>query len=92
MISAANFNKFLLDRGELHCLVSYPRSRLFRVGEPTKQRLLREAAKLIGETELAVRLGIPVTLLRAWTKGHAHMPDRKLGLLADVLDEFSRPG
>lgn len=62
------------------------------MAEATKQRLLKEAAKLIGETELAVRLGVPITLLRAWTQGHAHMPDRKLGLLADVLDELSRPG
>lgn len=60
------------------------------VAETTKQRLLRQAANLLGREELAVRLGVPVTLLDAWSQGLASMPDRKLVLLAEVLDQFGR--
>ena len=56
-----------------------------------KQRLLKEAAKLIGEEELARRLAVPSWLLVAWIEGAATMPDRKLLALAEVLDEFGRP-
>ena len=61
------------------------------MAETTKQRLLREAAKLIGEEELANRLGVPSWLLVAWIEGAATMPDRKLKALAEVLEEFGRP-
>lgn len=57
----------------------------------TKQRLLSEAAKLIGEEELASRLGVPSWLLVAWIEGAATMPDRKLRALAEILEEFGRP-
>lgn len=43
----------------------------------------------MGSDELAVRLKIPHHLLEAWMNGHAIMPDRKLVLLANVLDQFS---
>ena len=41
----------------------------FRVAETTKQRLLKEAAKVIGVEELANRLGVPSWLLVAWIAG-----------------------
>jgi hypothetical protein len=55
----------------------------------TRQELLRKAANLVGREELAVRLKVPVTTLDAWMEGQATMPDRKLILLAEVLDQFS---
>lgn len=57
----------------------------------TKQRLLTEAAKLIGVEELANRLGVPSWLLVAWIEGAGTMPDRKLKALAEVFEEFGRP-
>ena len=60
--------------------------------EPTTtQRLLRKAADLMGEQELAIALKVPPHLLEAWMSGHATMPDRKLLLLVDTLDKFGRP-
>lgn len=59
--------------------------------ESTKQRLLKEAAKLLGKEELAAELRVPQELLEAWMRGLATMPDRKLLALADLLDRFGRP-
>lgn len=58
------------------------------VDETTKQALLRKAADLIGRGELAVRLKVPPHLLDAWMRGLATMPDRKLGLLADLIERI----
>jgi len=54
--------------------------------DTTKQNLLRAAAARIGRRELAVRLEVPESLLEAWMTGHASMPDRKLIMLAELLD------
>jgi hypothetical protein len=59
------------------------------VAESTKRWLLRQAADLLGEDDLAVRLRVPATLLDAWVRGLAAMPDRKLLLLADVLNKIA---
>lgn len=61
------------------------------MAESTKQRLLKEAAKLLGKDELAAQLRVPQQLLDAWMRGLATMPDRKLLQLADLLDKFGRP-
>ena len=61
------------------------------MAESTKQRLLNEAAKLLGKDELAAQLRVPQQLLDAWMRGLATMPDRKLLQLADLLDRFGRP-
>jgi len=58
------------------------------VAETTKQNLLRMAAGRLGSDELAKRLNIPESLLQAWIGGHASMPDRKLLLLAELLDQL----
>ena len=58
------------------------------MAETTKQNLLRMATARIGRTELARRLKIPESLLDAWMSGHASMPDRKLLLLAELLDQL----
>ena len=55
----------------------------------TKQELLRRAVKLMGHDELALRLKVPAPLLEAWMRGASSMPDRKLILLANILDQFS---
>src|SRR5690349_14074435 len=56
------------------------------VTETTKQTLLEMAAKRIGRAELAKRLAVPESLLEAWIGGHATMPDRKLLVLADLIE------
>jgi hypothetical protein len=58
------------------------------VPDTTKQNLLALAAKRLGRSELARRLNTPESLLEAWMTGHASMPDRKLLLLADLLDKI----
>ncbi|MEA3191745.1 MAG: hypothetical protein QOD26_78 [Betaproteobacteria bacterium] len=46
------------------------------------------AANRIGKEELAKRLNCPVSLIDAWMSGHASMPDRKLLMLADLIDKL----
>jgi hypothetical protein len=43
----------------------------------------------MGREELAIRLRVPAAPLDAWMRGLAAMPDRKLVLLADALDDFA---
>ncbi|HSU62497.1 MAG TPA: helix-turn-helix transcriptional regulator [Burkholderiales bacterium] len=61
------------------------------MAETTKQRLLREAAQLMGQRELAQRLKVSETQLEEWIQGATKMPDRKLLALADVLDSWAAP-
>ena len=61
------------------------------MADRTKQDLLRRAADLMGIDELALALKSPRSLVEAWMQGHASMPDRKLLMLADVLDKLGRP-
>ena len=61
------------------------------VPEVTKQELLRKAIQRIGLTEVAFALKSPPELVSAWMSGHASMPDRKLLMLADFLDNLGRP-
>jgi hypothetical protein len=58
------------------------------VAETTKQNLLRMASVRLGRAELATRMKVPESLLEAWIGGHASMPDRKLLLLAELLDQL----
>lgn len=57
--------------------------------ESRKQLLLKSAANLIGQDELALRMKVPGPLLAAWISGHATMPDRKLIALAEILDKLA---
>ena len=59
------------------------------MGKATKRALLRKAADLVGEDQLAARLRVPVSLLDVWLRGLATMPDRKLLMLADLLEELA---
>jgi len=45
----------------------------------------------MGIDELATALKSPRHLVEAWMRGHASMPDRKLLILADVMEKFGRP-
>lgn len=58
--------------------------------ETSQQRLLLKAAGLMGHRELAARLNVAETLLDAWIRGHAAVPDRKLLKLAEVLDAWAK--
>ena len=60
------------------------------MAETTRQLLLKKAAELFGRNDLALRLKVPATLLDAWIAGHGSMPDRKLALLADLLDGLEK--
>jgi len=50
---------------------------------------LRIAVARFGHYELAVALRAPPALLDAWIHGQATMPERKLLLLADLLEKAS---
>jgi hypothetical protein len=62
------------------------------VDEPdsVRQRLLKYAEERIGRTELAHQLKVSEPLIEAWLKGAASMPNRKLLILADLIDSFSQ--
>lgn len=55
-----------------------------------KRELLKRAAHLLGEPELARRLNVPSSLLDDWIHGADTMPDAKLMDLARVLDKVGR--
>jgi DNA-binding transcriptional regulator YiaG len=57
------------------------------MSEETKRALLAAAANRLGVTPLARKLNVPDSLLAAWMSGHASMPDRKLLLLAALLEK-----
>jgi len=58
------------------------------VPDTAKQNLLERAAKRLGRAELAKRLNVPESLLAAWIGGNASMPDRKLLVLADLIEKL----
>ena len=50
-----------------------------------KQILLKKAVELVGRHELALRLKVSDSLLQAWIKGDATMPDGMLTTLSETL-------
>ncbi|HZO03262.1 MAG TPA: hypothetical protein VFB93_18860 [Burkholderiales bacterium] len=54
-----------------------------------KQRLLHQAAELVGRSDLAKGLGVSEEDLDAWMRGEGAMPDGKLRPLADFLDKVA---
>ena len=56
--------------------------------ENTKQSLLRKAAGLMGQRELAARLKVSQSLLEMWISGDSSVPDGVLLKLAKVLDAW----
>ena len=43
----------------------------------------------MGMDELSIALNSPASLIQAWINGQASMPDRKLLILADILDQHA---
>lgn len=60
------------------------------VSQIHKQQVLQRTAELIGQRELAARLGIQETLLDSWIRGDVTMPDGKLLVLAAILDQVAK--
>lgn len=61
---------------------------LHGMAENTKQSLLRKAASLMGQRELAARLKVSQSVLEMWISGDATVPDGMLLKLAKVLDAW----
>ena len=61
------------------------------MAQDIKLRHLREAVKLVGVDEVALRLRTQAHVVDLWLRGLATMPDRKILPLADLLDKFGRP-
>jgi transcriptional regulator with XRE-family HTH domain len=59
------------------------------VSETTKQKLLEQAADLVGYEDLANGLGVPEKTLKDWINGVSTMPDTKLRPLADLLTRIA---
>ena len=55
---------------------------------PLIARAIGVAEKHLGMDELSKRLGAPETTIRAWSLGHATMPERKFLQLVDILTEL----
>lgn len=54
-----------------------------------KQRIVVEAAQLLGERELAGRLGVSLTDVSSWLAGTASVPDAVLVELSKILLDWS---
>ena len=57
----------------------------------SKLRLLAPGRQDRGEAELARKLNVPESLLEAWLRGLATIPDRKMLPLADLLEKLQPP-
>ena len=55
--------------------------------QSTRQLLLELAVKGFGRAELAQKLNVPLAVLDDWLSGEAHIPDAKLLVLIEALDE-----
>ena len=55
--------------------------------QSARQLLLELAVKGFGRGELARKLNVPLAVLDDWLSGHTAVPDAKLLVLIDVLDE-----
>jgi hypothetical protein len=60
------------------------------MSEQTKQDLIRRAVDLAGIEEVSAALKSAPSLVDAWAKGQASLPDRKLLLLTDFLIEYAK--
>ena len=58
------------------------------MAETVRQRLLGYLIQRLGRAEAANRLKATEDMLEAWHAGHATMPNRKLLVLADLIDEL----
>ena len=56
----------------------------------SKERVLEDAARLIGNTELAAGLDVSEAQLEQWLGRRAPMPDQKLGALRVLLVNYAK--
>jgi hypothetical protein len=54
-------------------------------------RAIEVAEKLLGTEELAIRVGVPPTTIRAWRMGHAGVPPQKFVRVVEILADLE-PG
>ena len=64
-------------------------SRLSSVSRTARQRLLDLMVARIGRHRVAARLGVPLGILDDWLGGGSAVPDAKLVMLIDLIDETS---
>ena len=57
------------------------------MSKQTRQRLLDLMVARIGADQLAVRLQVPLAILRDWIDGSSAVPDAKVIALIDLIDE-----
>ncbi|MBV9188928.1 MAG: hypothetical protein JO292_12920 [Betaproteobacteria bacterium] len=57
------------------------------MSKSTRQRLLELMTARIGRSALAASLGVPCAILLDWLNGHSTMPDGKLIVLIDLIDD-----
>jgi hypothetical protein len=60
------------------------------MSDTVRQRLLKYAEERIGRTELALQLKVPEASVEAWIEGAASMPNRKVLVLADLIDSLDQ--
>ena len=58
--------------------------------DTVRQRLLKYAEERIGRTELALQLKVSEATVEAWIQGAASMPNRKVLVLADLIDSLDQ--
>jgi transcriptional regulator with XRE-family HTH domain len=56
-----------------------------------KQQVLQQAVTLLGKEQVAASLKVSTSLLEAWLRGDASMPDGKLLALAAELVKYAEP-
>jgi hypothetical protein len=54
----------------------------------TRSRLLVQAVSRLGRTAVAQRLGVPVVILDDWLGGRTDIPDPKVLVILELLDEL----
>jgi hypothetical protein len=57
--------------------------------DENRKRIVREAAGLMGQRELAGRMGVSMTDVSAWIDGTAFVPDAILVQLSEILVSWS---
>ncbi len=62
------------------------------MSQTAKRALLEQAVRLLGRTNVAVRLGVPETMLGAWMRGETPMPNGNMLVLAAMLDAPLKAG
>lgn len=62
------------------------------MSQTAKRALLEHAVRLLGRTNVAMRLGVPETMLGAWMRGETPMPNGNMLVLAAMLEAPSKAG